>query len=133
MAKQVLEIKDFSGGLNCSVDARDIEINEFAQIYNISSAQEGILKCGGGLVQNIFGLPHNNVNFQEGYGLFATSVDAIPNIIEGQMEGAFEEGTVAAYSSTSLTLAANSNFQTAANHATNDFYNNMTVLIYEGD
>ena len=49
------------------------------------------------------------------------------------MEGAFEEGTVAAYSSTSLTLAANSKFQTAANHASNDFYNNMTVLIYEGD
>ena len=41
--KQVLEIKDFSGGLNCSVDSRDIKINEFSQLYNISSSQEGIL------------------------------------------------------------------------------------------
>ena len=29
MAKQVLEIKDFSGGLNCYSEARDLQDNQF--------------------------------------------------------------------------------------------------------
>ena len=132
MAKKVLEIKNFTGGLNCSLDSRDIELNEFAQAYNISSSQEGILKHGGGLVQNIFNLPHNNVNFQEGYGLFATSVDSSPSIIQGQFESGFEEGTVAGYSGTSLTLATLPTFQSKDNHETNNFYRNMTVVIISG-
>jgi hypothetical protein len=138
MAKQILEIKDFSGGLNCSVDARDIEINEFAQIYNISSAQEGILKCGGGLVQNIFGLPHSNTNFQEGYGLFALSFDSTPYLLAGQLEGAFEEGTLQTYTADdsgvpTVTLSAIPTYQSAANHGSTDFYRNLTILIYHGN
>ena len=93
MAKQSLEIKDFSGGLNCSADARDIQDNEFPQLWNVTSSQQGILKMGGSLVQHIYGLPHNSSNYQEGYGLFATSIDTTPSIINGQFESGIEEGT----------------------------------------
>ena len=72
MAKKVLEIKDFSRGLNCFSDARDIEPNQFAQLWNVNSSQVGILKQGGSLVQSLYGLPHDNANIQVGYGLFAT-------------------------------------------------------------
>ena len=133
MAKQVLEIKDFSGGLNCSSDARDIQFNQFSQLWNVSPSQAGILKIGGCLVQYIDNLPHNSSNYQEGYGLFAVSFDTTPTIIEGQFENAFEEGTVVACSGTSLTLAALPTFQSVANHNTDNFYRNMTVLIYEGN
>ena len=135
MPKQSLEIKDFSGGLNAYSDARDIKDDQFAQLWNFSSSQAGILKIGGSLVQHIFGLPHNNSNFQSGYGLFATSVDTTPTVIEGQLEGGFEEGTVAAYSSsaTVITLATTPSIQSVANHSTNDFYNNKTILIYDGN
>ena len=135
MPKQSLEIKDFSGGLNAYADARDIKDDQFSQLWNFSSSQAGILKIGGSLVQHIFGLPHNNSNFQSGYGLFATSVDTTPTVIEGQLEGGFEEGTVAAYSSsaTVITLATTPSIQSVANHSTNDFYNNKTILIYDGN
>ena len=86
MAKQVLEIKDFSGGLNCSSDARDIQFNEFSQLWNISPSQTGILKIGGSLVQYIDNIPHNSANYQEGYGLFATSIDSTPSILDSEFE-----------------------------------------------
>ena len=145
MAKQTLEIKDFTGGLNCSRDSRDIELNEFAQLYNISSSQEGILKHGGGLVQNIFNLPHNNVNFQEGYGLFATSIDYSINLIDGEFENGFEEGTVLTYADSHsgspfagvpvIQLQANSTHQLndSSHHDKNDYYNNMIIVITSGD
>ena len=133
MAKKVLEIKDFSRGLNCFSDARDIEPNQFAQLWNVNSSQVGILKQGGSLVQSLYGLPHDNANIQVGYGLFATGIDNSISSIEGQFESAFEEGTVVAYSGTSLTLAVLPSFQSIANHNTDNFYRNMTVLIYEGN
>ncbi len=133
MPKKSLEIKDFSGGLNAYSDARDIKDDEFAQLWNFSSSQAGILKIGGSMVQHIFGLPHNNANFQSGYGLFATSTDSTPTIIEGQLESGFEEGTIAGYSSTTVTLATTPSFQSVSNHGTDDFYNNKTILIYDGN
>ena len=133
MAKKLLELKDFSGGLNCALDSRDIQVNEFAQVYNVSCSQEGILKYGGGLIQHIYNLPHDNVNFQEGYGLFATSIDTTPSILDAQFESGFEEGTVVACSGTSLTLATLPTFQSLSDHNTNNFYRNMTVVIYHGN
>lgn len=132
MAKQTYEIKDFSGGLNCYSDARDIQDTEFSQFWNVTSSQAGILKVGGSLVEHIYGLPHTNTNFEVGYGLFATSIDTTPTVIDGQLENGFEEGTVVAYTGTSLTISVLPTFQSKSNHDTNDFYNNMTVLIYEG-
>ena len=132
MAKQVLEIKDFSSGLNAFSDPRDIKVGEFSRLYNASPSQVGIIKFGGALVESVYNLPHDNSNFQIGYGLFSTSIDTTPTILDGQFESAFEEGTVVACSSTSLTLALLPTFQSKASHNTNNFYRNMTVLIYEG-
>ena len=132
MAKQVLEIKDFSSGLNAFSDPRDIKVGEFSRLYNASPSQVGIIKFGGALVESVYNLPHDNSNFQIGYGLFATSIDTTPTILDGQFESAFEEGTVVTCSSTSLTLALLPTFQSKTNHNTNNFYRNMTVLIYEG-
>ena len=73
MSKQVLKISDFSGGLNSYSDGKDIQDNEFPQLWNVTSSQHVILKMGGSLVQHIYGLPHDSSNYQEGYGLFATS------------------------------------------------------------
>ena len=133
MAKQSLEIKDFSGGLNCYSDARDIQDTEFSQFWNVTSSQKGILKIGGSLVEHIYGLPHSNTNFQAGYGLFAISIDSTPTIIDGQFESGFEEGAIAGYASgtPSITLATLPTFQSATNHATNDFYNNYSITIYK--
>lgn len=135
MAKQVLEIKDFSGGLNCSSDARDIQFNEFSQLWNISPSQTGILKIGGSLVQYIDNIPHNSANYQEGYGLFATSIDSTPSILDSEFETGFEEGTVASYTATQIviTLATLPSFQSVVDHNTDNFYRNMTILIYSGN
>ena len=97
MAKQTYEIKDFSGGLNCYSDARDIQDTEFSQFWNVTSSQAGILKVGGSLVEHLYGLPHTNANFQVGYGLFATSVDFSTSIIDGEFENGYEQGTVQSY------------------------------------
>jgi len=136
MPKQSLEIKDFSGGLNCYSDARDIQDTEFAQFWNVTSSQKGILKVGGSLVQHIYGLPHSNTNFQVGYGLFSTGVDYSLGVIDGGFEIGFEFGTVAAYEETgdaSITLATLPSKQSITNHGTDYFYNNYTILIDSGN
>ena len=132
MPKKVLEIKDFTGGLNCFSDARDIKDSEFAQLWNANTSQTGLMKFGGSLVQNIIGLIHSNTNFQEGYGLFATGVDYSFNIIDGDFETPFEQGAIAGYASgtPSITLAANSTYQSKTNHDTANFYRNYAILIY---
>ena len=132
MPKKVLEIKDFTGGLNCFSDARDIKDSEFAQLWNANTSQTGLIKFGGSLVQNIIGLIHSNTNFQEGYGLFATGVDYSFNIIDGDFETPFEQGAIAGYASgtPSITLAANSTYQSKTNHDTANFYRNYAILIY---
>ena len=133
MAKQALEIKDFSGGLNAFSDPRDIKLNEFSRLYNASPSQVGVIKFGGALVESVYNLPHDNSNFQIGYGLFATSIDTTPTILDGQFETGFEEGTIAGVSGTDITLANLPTFQNKTDHDTDDFYNNMTILIYSGN
>lgn len=135
MAKQSLEIKDFTGGLNAFSDARDINGNEFSQVFNVTSGQDGIVRIGGGLIENIRNLPHNNANYQEGYGLFATSIDSTPSILDSEFETGFEEGTVASYTATQvvITLSTLPSFQSVPDHNTDDFYRNMTILIYSGN
>ena len=133
MAKQTYEIKDFSGGLNCYSDARDIQDTEFSQFWNVTSSQAGILKVGGSLVEHIYGLPHTNTNFEVGYGLFATSIDTTPTVIDGQLESGFEEGAVAGYdaSAPSITLATLPSVQSSVNHATDNHYRNYSITIYK--
>jgi len=146
VAKQTLEIKDFSGGLNCYSDARDIEDTEFSQFWNVTSSQAGILKIGGSLVEHIYGLPHSNTNFQVGYGLFATGVDYSTSIIDGEFENSYEEGTVQSYADSHsgspfdtnpvIQLQDLSSYHvntTNLGHSKDDYYNNYSILISSGN
>ena len=47
MAKKLLEVNTFSGGLNSYADARDIKDNEFAQNWNAVVDKSGIIRGGG--------------------------------------------------------------------------------------
>lgn len=146
MPKQSLEIKDFSGGLNCYSDARDIQDTEFAQFWNVTSSQKGILKVGGSLVEHIYGLPHSNTNFQVGYGLFATGVDYSTSIIDGEFENGYEQGTVQSYadSHSGAPFAGNPVIQlqdlspyhvntTNLGHSKDNYYNNYSIVITGGN
>ena len=133
MSKKTFLINNFSGGLNQTTDKRKIQDNELSLALNARVNENNTVGVGGELGLYLYNLPHSNTNFQVGYGLFATSVDVSPTVIRGEFESGFEEGTVQSYSSTTLTLAATPSFQSTTNHATNDFYNNMTVVIVEGN
>ena len=52
MPKQLYEIKDFSGGLNCYADPRDIKDEEFAQNWNVIVDKNGILRVVGSAVNH---------------------------------------------------------------------------------
>ena len=134
MPKQSFYINDFSGGLNSNTqDSMKIKDNEFSLALNTRLDESGTISIGGELGYYLKDLPHDNSNFQVGYGLFATSFDTSSSVIDAQFESGFEEGTVAGYSSTTLTLATLPTFQSVANHSTNDFYNNMTIVITSGN
>ena len=133
MSKKTFLINNFSGGLNQTTDKRKIQDNEISFSLNARVNENNTIGVGGELGLYLYNLPHSNTNFQVGYGLFATSVDATPSILDAEFESGFEEGTVQAYTGTTLTLAATPSFQSTTNHATNDFYNNMTVVIVEGN
>ncbi len=133
MSKKTFLINNFSGGLNQTTDKRKIQDNELSLALNARVNENNTVGVGGELGLYLYNLPHSNTNFQFGYGLFATSVDVSPTVIRGEFESGFEEGTVQSYSGTTLTLAATPSFQSTTNHATNDFYNNMTVVIVEGN
>ena len=47
--KQVLQIKDFSGGVNSHSDPRDLQENEFQILDNASVDEQGIIRVSGGL------------------------------------------------------------------------------------
>ena len=53
MPKQVLQVTDFSGGLNAYKDARDIKDNEFIQNWNFMVDKAGIIRMGGQVENHI--------------------------------------------------------------------------------
>ena len=69
MAKQLYEIKDFSGGLNAYADPRDIKDTEFSQNWNIVVDKNGILRVIGSAVHHIEASNIDNPQFNAGYGL----------------------------------------------------------------
>ena len=81
MPKQQLNITDFTGGLNCYSDARDIKENQFAQNWNASLDKYGVVRYTGAGTKHITNHPHTNTNFVPGGGLFSFSQDILPNII----------------------------------------------------
>ena len=75
MAKQILKITNWVGGLNCATDPRDIKDSQFAQNWNMIDDRGGIVRKVGGAVDSIINLSHDNSNQQVGYGLHTMAVD----------------------------------------------------------
>ena len=75
MAKKLLEITNFSGGLNSYSDARDIKDNEFARNWNAIVDKSGIIRASGMAEDYIDTDSHVNANFQNGFGLFQFSTE----------------------------------------------------------
>ena len=70
MPKQQLNITDFTGGLNCYSDARDIQENQFAQNWNASLDKYGVIRYTGAGTKHIINHPHTNTNFIPGVVCF---------------------------------------------------------------
>ena len=107
MAKRVLELKDFTGGINCYSDSRDIQDNQFSRAWNANVGQSGIIKLSGLWESYIKNLPHGNSKFQAGYGLFETGVDYSISIIDGEFENGFEQGLIQGYNDEDTTEVLN--------------------------
>ena len=129
MPRQLYEIKDFSGGLNCYADPRDIDDSQFAQNWNVIVDKNGILRIIGSAVNHINTTHITNDNFQTGFGLFQFSTDyPINSTIDGTFNLGYEQGTVVSASSGSVFVIEN----TSTRSAVDDYYNGMTIFIYEG-
>ena len=81
MAKKQLKVTDFTGGLNCYSDARDIKDNQFSQNFNASLDKYGVIRFTGAGQKHIINHPHTNTNFQPGGGLFSYASDYTPNML----------------------------------------------------
>ena len=90
MAKQLYEIKDFSGGLNAYADPRDIDDSQFSQNWNVIVDRNGILRIVGSAVESINATIISNSNFQKGYGLFQFTTDY--SLGSPNFDGSFESG-----------------------------------------
>ena len=75
MAKKLLEVNNFSGGLNTYADPRDIKDNEFAQNWNAVVDRAGIIRVSGMAEDFINTDYHDSTNFQAGFGLFQFSTE----------------------------------------------------------
>ena len=60
MPKKYLKITDFSGGINAYSDARDILDTQFAQNWNASFDQYGVVRFTGAGVKYTTEHPHKN-------------------------------------------------------------------------
>ena len=126
MAKKLLEIRDFSGGLNCYSDARDIDDTQFAQNWNAVVDHAGIIRVAGMGESFIQTEAFSVANAQDGYGLFQFSSDYTAWNIDGAFNSGFKMGTLSAGASTTATL------ESTAPAKSEDYYEEMTIFIYEG-
>ena len=129
MAKQVLKVTDFKGGVNSLADARDIEDNQFAQNWNASLDKTGIVRYSGGGIQNLFHLPHDNANQVNGFGLFRFTTDYSFNMLNSDFNVGVERGTLASVNAntTAVTLE-----DTDSDSIVADYYKDMPLFIYSG-
>ena len=134
MPKQQLNITDFTGGLNCYSDARDIKENQFSQNWNASLDKYGVIRYTGAGTKHITNHPHTNTNFIPGGGLFAFGYDFMPNVLvdSGNFDISHEEGTVVSYTGTSIELAASPTKVSTTSHTTTDYYKDMIISIVDG-
>ena len=94
MAKQVLKVTDFTGGVNSLSDARDIGDTQFAQNWNAALDKTGIVRYSGGGIQSIFNLPQDNTNQFNGFGLFRFTTDYSFNILDSDLNVGIEIGNI---------------------------------------
>ena len=124
MAKQVLKITNWVGGLNAATDPRDIKDTEFAQNWNVIDDVSGVIRKIGGARDSIANVNNDNTNKQNGYGLFAVSSDYSYALIPAKFDNGIEYGTANGYASgtPSITLATTPTYTSTANHATDNYY-----------
>ena len=133
MPKQVLKVTDFTGGVNSYSDPRDIQDNQFAQNWNAALDKTGIVRYSGGGIKSITNLPQDNTNQINGFGLFRFTTDYSFNILDSDFNAGIERGTIAAVnSSTTATLEETDSLVTSTGTSDDDYYNNMSILIYSG-
>ena len=138
MAKQVLKITNWVGGLNCATDPRDIQDSQFAQNWNIIDDRGGVLRKVGGAVNSITNLNFNSSNQQVGHGLHTMGVDYSIDTsayFNGTFDDGIERGTLQAYTSgtPSVTLAAASTYVSSTDYGTTDYFDNWTILLTSGN
>jgi len=133
MAKQILKVTDFTGGVNSYSDPRDIQDNQFAQNWNAALDRTGIVRYSGGGIKSITNLPQDNTNQINGFGLFRFTTDYSFNILDSDFNAGIERGTIAAVnSSTTATLEETDSLVISTDDSNDDYYNNMSILIYSG-
>jgi hypothetical protein len=138
--KQELHITDFSGGLNCYSDARDISDTQFSQCWNASLDKYGVVRfSGAGLPYVTTSASFVNNEFTPGGGLFSYSTDYIENIIDSDFNGAYFGGYadkgIAAYTrgATTITLDAVGPLDPRYSILqSDDSFNNMFLYITAG-
>ena len=128
MAKQILKVTDFTGGVNSYSDPRDIQDNQFAQNWNAALDKTGIVRYSGGGIKSITNLPQSNTKQINGFGLFRFSTDYSINSLDSDFNVGIETGTIETYSSQTSFVLENTDTVSSAN----DYYNGMTILIYSG-
>ena len=128
MPKQVLQVTNFSGGLNNYKDARDLDNNEFSQNWNAMVDTEGVIKVAGMASDSIYTDSFTNENFQKGYGLFQFSVDYGLFSIDADFNSGIATGTLASVTSTSVFVLESK----PSTSSTDDYYTQMTIFIYSG-
>ena len=129
MAKQVLQVTDFSAGLNAYSDAKDIQDNQFAQNWNAIVDKAGVIRVAGMAQDHISTDYHDSTNFQKGYGLFQFATDYSLTQLDGNFSSGITSGTLssASGSTTVHSLAIQESTST-----TDDYYNDMIIFIYGG-
>ena len=99
MPKKVLQVTNFSGGLNAYADARDIKDSEFVQAWDAVVDRDGIVRVSGMATDSIYADVLNNLdNYNSaGYGLFQFSVDYAYNGMDGSFTRGFKTGSISGY------------------------------------
>ena len=77
MPKQVLNINDFSGGLDESSDPRDIQDNQFATLTGVNLTQHGIMQFIGGeaFIETRVKTSNGTIDTGDGSGTHVYSTD----------------------------------------------------------
>ena len=126
MAKQVLQVTNFAGGLNAYSDARDINDNQFTQNWNAEVDKNGVIRVSGMAEDSILTEYFENDNFEPGHGLFQFSTDYSFAAIKGSFSTGIKTGTLSAVTDAD-TIILESNAVASTNQ-----YQNMIIYIYEG-